>query len=409
MNDDQLLQLLRAADPARHQVHFDGADEDLLRRILQTPPVDPRALARARRVKRARLLTARTRLLVPVVGAAALAAAVVLPGLNQADPPAPPAAAPETSAPSTSESSLPVTPVHYTAAAVRVAKANPRLLITAPQWKVRSVGGFSRTSGEMTFQLGPDRWVQSELDADGNELASTPIPNPDAASDAIAPGSTGSAVDNEAPQVSVDWYPRDQYDAYLADRRQESSGTVRVLGQQVDLVSYSATDHAFMLPPRDGVFLEVRGSHLDRASFLALANEHLQQVSVDAWLAAMPAEVVTPRTQGSRLEQVLVGVPRPPGFRGAELGRGAALDRYQFGATVAGAVTCGWIREWERARSAGEDEAADRAAAALRSSHDWKFLKDMDAEGDYPEVVWEIADQVAAGEQPAGYEGALGC
>jgi hypothetical protein len=33
----------------------------------------------------------------------------------------------------------------------------------------------------------------------------------------------------------------------------------------------------------------------------------------------------------------------------------------------------------------------------------------MDAEGDYPEVVWEMADQVAAGTVPREYEQGLGC
>jgi hypothetical protein len=33
----------------------------------------------------------------------------------------------------------------------------------------------------------------------------------------------------------------------------------------------------------------------------------------------------------------------------------------------------------------------------------------MDERGDYPEVLWEYADQVAAGQVPDGYQGGLGC
>ncbi len=45
----------------------------------------------------------------------------------------------------------------------------------------------------------------------------------------------------------------------------------------------------------------------------------------------------------------------------------------------------------------------------MQTSRDWPVLLEMDAEGDYPEVVWEYADQIAAGQTPAGFEGGLGC
>jgi hypothetical protein len=76
-------------------------------------------------------------------------------------------------------------------------------------------------------------------------------------------------------------------------------------------------------------------------------------------------------------------------------------------------VACGWIEQWQRARAAGDAAAAQRAVAALSTSHDWKVLRDMDAEGDYPEVLWQYADALAvpgAGESAVeGYRGALGC
>ncbi|RYE75521.1 MAG: hypothetical protein EOO74_09915 [Myxococcales bacterium] len=258
----------------------------------------------------------------------------------------------------------------------------------------------------MSFQLGPDRWVEREIDADGNELSSTPLENPDSATPG---GSDVTEVDNEAPQVNVDWYPAAEYDSYLADRAQQKTEQVDVLGQQVALVTYGPTDHAFMLRPEGGLFLEVRSSQLSRAEFLSLMNDHAEKVSVRDWLAAMPAEMVTADNADGRLKKVLTGVPTPPGFKGADMGQETALDSYQFGAKVAGAVTCGWIQEWEQARTAGDTARATKAADALATSRDWQFLQDMDAEGDYPEVVWEIADQVTAGEQPEGYRGALGC
>ena len=45
----------------------------------------------------------------------------------------------------------------------------------------------------------------------------------------------------------------------------------------------------------------------------------------------------------------------------------------------------------------------------MATSRDWAILREMDAEGDYPEVVWEMADDLAAGRVPEGWRGALGC
>jgi hypothetical protein len=66
------------------------------------------------------------------------------------------------------------------------------------------------------------------------------------------------------------------------------------------------------------------------------------------------------------------------------------------------------------------DALAERGAvSALQASHGWKILDEMNAEGDYPEVVWGYADAIAAGKplegaktasEPAdGFKQALGC
>lgn len=107
---------------------------------------------------------------------------------------------------------------------------------------------------------------------------------------------------------------------------------------------------------------------------------------------------------------MLADVPLPPGFDAATALKGLGTnDAYQFGAQVTGRVGCAWIAEWERARRVGDDAAAQRAADALLSSHDWKVLHDMNDEGDWPEVFWSIADQVAAGNPPVGYKLGIGC
>jgi hypothetical protein len=49
------------------------------------------------------------------------------------------------------------------------------------------------------------------------------------------------------------------------------------------------------------------------------------------------------------------------------------------------------------------------ARDVLATSHDWPVLHEMNETGDYPEVLWGLADQAAAGEVPDWYAGGLGC
>lgn len=108
-------------------------------------------------------------------------------------------------------------------------------------------------------------------------------------------------------------------------------------------------------------------------------------------------------------DKVLADVPLPPGFDRAALDGLGTNDPYQFGAEVTSLVGCGWIDEYLRAERAGDTAAVNRAADALRSSHNWKVLRQMVDAGDWAEVFWEISDKVAAGDVPSGYTEGLGC
>ncbi|MEU4675635.1 hypothetical protein [Micromonospora sp. NPDC023737] len=102
-------------------------------------------------------------------------------------------------------------------------------------------------------------------------------------------------------------------------------------------------------------------------------------------------------------------MPLPPEFDAAALAHLGTNDPYQFGTEVTGRVGCAWISEWFRAKRTGDDAALKRAADAMLSSHEWRVLRLMNEKGDRPEVFWDIADQVAAGNPPIGYAPALGC
>jgi DNA-directed RNA polymerase specialized sigma24 family protein len=80
----------------------------------------------------------------------------------------------------------------------------------------------------------------------------------------------------------------------------------------------------------------------------------------------------------------------------------AVRDRHQLGAQVAGAAACAWIERWLAARR-GADEAVElQAVATMATSHNWTALREMDADGDYPEVLWEYADAMTTGAPVGG-------
>ena len=254
----------------------------------------------------------------------------------------------------------------FSAAARQVAGANPRLLVDAPGWRVTHVEEFDPTDGEMRFS-------------------------------------------NGERQLQVNWRPAQQHGEYVADRRDVStSRPVPVLGATGLMFTYSPRDFTVIAPVHGRVFLELRGGVGDRAAFLRVLGR-LEPVDVDTWLAAMPASVVRPAEEAEVVDEMLADVPVPVGFDTSTLPSGGTNDYYQYGARVSGLLTCAWIEDWKQARAQGDGTELRLAADALSSTHRWRVLKRMDAEGDYPEVVWEIADQVAAGTLPDEYRQGLGC
>ena len=255
----------------------------------------------------------------------------------------------------------------WSAMVLKAAEQNPRLLIQEPGWKITTVYGFTEQTGTTGFSK------------DGRDLEMT-------------------------------WYPASDYQSRYADRLEVSPPKPgEVDGWPGNVFTYSDEDFALLLRPRDGVYAELRtGGHWTRNDFDKVLT-HVARVDVATWLAAMPPEIVTPGRADAAATKALDGVPLPPKFDKAALNAVGTNDPYQFGAAVAARVGCGWIEEWIRADKAGDKAARQKAADALRGSHQWKVLQQMNAAGDYPEVFWEMADKTAAGDPPAGYRQALGC
>lgn len=263
----------------------------------------------------------------------------------------------------------------WAAEAVAVAEAAPRLLVDQPGWSVSRADQFSASNGEMTFTGGAD-----ELD--------------------------------------VHWIPGDQHDGKVADRANSSDlrAEIRVMGRDAVLFRYEGTTDFVSLWRQGEHSVQARGVFTTVDDFQEVLGS-LIEVDVDTWLGAMPDSVVRPGSRGVAVDEMLAEIPLPDGFdRTAILSGDAVQDRYQLGAMVAGSAACAWIEGWIVALDAGDAAAAERAVAAMSTSHDWQVLLDMDEAGDYPEVLWGLADAMETGAPLPGdltvresYSDSLGC
>lgn len=274
----------------------------------------------------------------------------------------------------------------WAAQALKVAHAVPRIAFGEEGWRVVAAGEFGVDDGEMQLVRGRE---------------------------------TAKLV----------WRPRDQQASYVEDRSHGTTGLpgIEVLGSRARLFRYhfagTSVDDLTAIWGSGSHSLELRvtarpGGHVSDARFVAVLQS-LKLVSVDQWLGAMPASVVQPNDRAAAVHAMLRGVPLPRGFDAGPLSAGEAVrDRYQLGAAVSGAVACAWIGQWVTASRAGDDATAQAAADALATSHDWAVLNQMRAHGDYPEVLWELADAVTGVDTtPHGsklnvagdYREALGC
>jgi hypothetical protein len=249
---------------------------------------------------------------------------------------------------------------------VPLSAGNPGLLIDDPAWTVNHVDEFAPDEGEI-------RWNQGDK------------------------------------ELQVNWRSAPTYQGYYDDRLNVSQPEpVTVLGREGALFTYGGNDFAVMLPVKGVSFLELRGAVGDRAAFLALLAT-LKQVPAEQWYAAMPESIVTPAKEAAVAAELLDGVPRPPGFKASALSAGQTNDRYQFGAKVLGAVACGWIKDYNAARAAGDKEGMSRVSAALSASPEWKVTRELAQGGGYADVLAQYVQRVAKGQDVADAQQGLGC
>jgi hypothetical protein len=215
----------------------------------------------------------------------------------------------------------------------------------------------------------------------------------------------------------ITWYPAAFFADYVTDREHildppAPGEPVEVLGRAGQLWAYSADDHTVIREVEDGHWMELRGSGMDEATYRTLLAQ-LRIVGLTDYEAALPDDFVS---KAERRDAVLAMVSGITDASGAGWPGGQApnlassqQDPYQLGAEVSGSYACAWLGEFAAAERGGDDARAAEAARVLDTSRQWPVLQQMDARGDYPEVVWEYADEVVAGRVPDGYEQGLGC
>jgi hypothetical protein len=263
----------------------------------------------------------------------------------------------------------------WAAALVKVAESVPRLLPDEQGWQVTRADQFNIDFGEVTFTRG-----QVELE--------------------------------------LRWQPASAYHATLAKRAQEARSTSSVLiaGTNARVFRDRNTNLFSAVWKRSGYALEIRGTASDIEAFKSTLGS-FHEVDIDAWLSAMPANVVKPASHSDVVNQMLADVPLPPRFDVDKLRTGDTIrDRYQLGAQVTGAIGCAWIRQWVSAQRAGDDARARQAIHAMATSRHWAILQEMKAEGDYPHVFWQYAAAMTTHQPVLGkatvaqsYTSALGC
>jgi len=258
----------------------------------------------------------------------------------------------------------------FAAAAVKVAEANPRLLVTAPGWSIVHARSFEVDRGELIYKNDEHRLY--------------------------GPGGR---------QLNLTWNPARFYRLRLRETGQVVTRAGRVtpvastlLGQRATTFAYAGQhpNYATILSPQGNVFIEVNGSFGGRQEYEALLHS-LRPVGVDAWLAAMPPEVIRPAARSAAIAQMLRGIPMPPGFDASALhfrsmpgpsgsalqSESALTDRFMLGRSLTGAVACGWLQRWLSASRAGDGAAAREAVEAMGTAPHWPVLLQMVREKGY--------------------------
>jgi hypothetical protein len=241
----------------------------------------------------------------------------------------------------------------YADEVVRAAERMPRLLIDDPAWKIATVAQWDDDSGEMHF-------------TDGRH------------------------------DVQLNWYGASLLDSYVRDRVESglTGGPVRFVGRDMIAMSRDRRPVDILGLVDDHTMIELA---VDPEVF-ATVRAKTRLAGVDEWLDALPRTVFDGTRRSLAIDELLGGIPVPPGYDPRALKRrGLISDRYSLGAAVLQDIGCAWFGRWFDARDKGDATAAAQASRVLRGSGNWPVMREMAAQGDYPQFFLQRAEATKNG------------
>lgn len=222
---------------------------------------------------------------------------------------------------------------------------------------------------------------------------------------------SGQGLPPDELSLTIKWSPSRPFDLYAEDTMEIDGPQVgqrlEVLGRKALLFRYDGRDHLAVLEVLDEALVEIRGEGMGESAFRDLLAQ-LTPIAAEDLDGALPDELVNADERPAVIDEMLDPLPLPPGFDRASVDS-QEWQRYDIGSDVVAPVVCGWVASFVEGMRSGDDIVVLQAQAALATARDWPVLVEMKTEGDYPDVVWEVADRVVAGDHPKEYRQGLGC
>jgi hypothetical protein len=264
--------------------------------------------------------------------AAGVAAAVVVAGVTVPFLWREPAERPSAPAPASPQASATPAPLIAPAKIRQAAERGPRLVIGEPGWKVVHLEPYGAGQGEMQYEKG--------------ELT-----------------------------LALNWHSAKDYDSYRKDRYGNKE-KVTVAGITGYLVPFGPDDFDVVTVPSGGFVVEIRAQPDWKRADLRRLVGSMRQVDASTWVSSISADVARMTTFPGRADRKLAGMPLPPGWDAARADTITAVSILGFDSRLLTVVGCGWLTEWRRATTAGDEAAVATAVDALRRARDWKLLKE---------------------------------
>lgn len=288
----------------------------------------------------------------------------------------------------------------YGAALVRFAESTPLLLLEGPGWRVQNVfqaKGREGLEGSMEFVTGkpvPYETIRLSGDAD-HQRASGMFP-PAVRQRKVELFWSRRSLEEEISFLRGMLHPHGRRVVELPVL--DTTATVDTRAEFYVNQGGPGNRQMIALWAEDGYTLRLNAAVPDLGAFEERLD-WLAKVDSQTWLDAMPAKVVKAADHDATVREMLRGIPTPATFKPSRVpDEGLTTNRYQVGAAVTGTVACLWFRQWGQARRTGDGAAALEAEKAMATSRRWAILREMDEDGDYPEVVWALA-----ADMPRGY------